>query len=101
MKIAIEKLLKNKVIRQDPISEQVIAISCGILNGEVILDLDYKEDSQAQVDANFVMTAKGKLIEVQSTAEGHPFSTDQFQEMMALALESVKELSELQLKSLV
>jgi len=100
MRLAIDNLIKNRILRQDPIIDQVMAVSCGIIDGNVLLDLDYKEDSNAQVDANFVMTKGGKLIEIQSTAETHAFSVEQFHKMMDLALSSVPKISELQLKAL-
>lgn len=73
----------------------VAAISAGIVDGEACLDLDYREDSTAEADANFVMSADGRIIEVQSTAEGRPFSRTQFNELLDLAEKGVKELLEL------
>ena len=100
LKLAINKLIKHKALMQDPITDQIAAISCGIIDGEAMLDLDYKEDSSAQVDANFIMTSKGKIVEIQSTAEESPFSVDQLHEMLDLASSAVKKLAEIQLKSL-
>ncbi|MGE0238363.1 MAG: ribonuclease PH [Parvibaculaceae bacterium] len=79
-----------------PLRDHVAAISCGIHNGEVVLDLDYDEDSSAETDANFVMTGKGGIVEVQGTAEGEPFSQERFLELMALARQGIGELVMLQ-----
>lgn len=73
----------------------VAAISAGIVDGEARLDLDYSEDSTAEADANFVMSADGRIIEVQSTAEARPFSRTQFNELLDLAEKGVQELLEL------
>jgi ribonuclease PH len=76
--------------------DHVAAISCGIVSGVPVLDLDYEEDSQAETDANFVMTGSGGLVEVQSTAEGAPFSEEAFLQLMALARGGIRRLVELQ-----
>lgn len=86
LKLAVQKLLKDKVITQDPIKAQVCAISCGIVNGNVMLDLAYTEDSNADVDANFVFSSSNGIIEIQSTAEKRPFSKEEFQQMLDLSL---------------
>ncbi len=93
---AIYKLLRNNIITTNPILEQIAAISCGILKDEVLVDLEYTEDSQADVDANFVMTQYGKLIEIQITAEKVPFAADKFNEMLVLAGTAIKALIKLQ-----
>ncbi len=72
------------------------AISCGIYKGEVILDLDYEEDSNASADANFVMTGSGGLIELQATAESEPFAPSVFEKMMTLAHHGVSEIIQFQ-----
>ncbi|MFZ4533921.1 MAG: ribonuclease PH, partial [Alsobacter sp.] len=72
------------------------AVSCGICAGAPVLDLDYAEDSAAQTDANFVMTGSGGIVEVQGTAEGKPFSQDEFLALMALARSGIGRLVELQ-----
>jgi ribonuclease PH len=72
--------------------DHVAAISCGIHNGEVVLDLDYEEDSSAETDANFVVTGKGGIVEVQATAEGEPFSQERFLDLLALARQGIGEL---------
>ncbi|MBO6900368.1 MAG: ribonuclease PH [Rhizobiaceae bacterium] len=81
---------------QHVIKDHVAAISCGISNGEAVIDLDYIEDSAAETDANFVMTGKGGIVEVQGTAEGEPFSQDQFNQLMALAKAGIARLVDLQ-----
>ena len=77
-------MLKTNVLR-----DNVAAVSCGIYNGTPVLDLDYAEDSEAETDANFVMTGDGRIIEVQGTAEKTPFSQDEFLALMALARKGV------------
>src|SRR3569623_464317 len=76
--------------------DTVAAISCGIHNGTPVLDLDYSEDSEAETDANFVMTGDGRIVEVQGTAERTPFSQDEFLKLMALAQNGIGRLVELQ-----
>ncbi len=96
LKLAIQRLMKEGLLKEDPIIEGLAAISVGIYKQVPILDLCYLEDSAAEVDANFVMTASGKIIEVQGTAEGAPFSKDELMEMMTLAEKGISELDELQ-----
>lgn len=72
--LACEKLRASGAIRQNPLREEIAAVSAGIVKGEVLLDLDYSEDRSAQVDFNMVMTASGRIIELQGTGEQHPFS---------------------------
>jgi ribonuclease PH len=84
-------MIKGNVLR-----DNVAAISCGIYNGTPVLDLDYAEDSEADTDANFVMTGDGRIIEVQGTAEKTPFSQDEFLVLMALARKGVARLVDLQ-----
>ena len=76
-----------------PLSDQVAAISCGIYQGTAVIDLDYAEDSAAEVDANFVLTGAGDMVEIQMTAEEHPFSRAQFDAMLDLAADGVHELA--------
>ena len=78
------------------LKDHVAAISCGIHGGTPVIDLDYVEDSAAGTDANFVMTGKGGIVEVQGTAEGEPFSSEQFDALMALARNGINRLVELQ-----
>ena len=83
-------LLKSTTARSErPISRW---ISCDIFAGEKILDVDYEEDSHAQVDMNFVLTESGKIVEIQGTAEELPFAEEDFGELMALAKEGIKQL---------
>jgi ribonuclease PH len=81
-----------------PLKDHVAAISCGLYNGEPVLDLDYDEDSNAQADANFVITGKGGLVEIQATAEKDAFSEEQFGALLALARAGIAELIEAQRK---
>ena len=78
------------------LKDHVAAISCGIHNSTPVLDLDYAEDSEAETDANFVMTGAGGIVEIQGTAEGVPFSEEEFARLMALAKTGIAELVELQ-----
>jgi ribonuclease PH len=92
----VKWMMERKMLTVSPIKDHVAAISCGISKGNAVLDLDYAEDSEAMTDANFVMTGSGGLVEIQGTAEGAPFSQDQFLEMLALARKGIGELVELQ-----
>jgi ribonuclease PH len=83
-----------------PIKDNVAAISCGIYKGMAVSDLDYPEDSNAEVDANFVMTGNGRIIEIQGTAEQEPFSEETLMQMMALAKNSISELVAIQNEAL-
>lgn len=96
LSLAIRKLMKDGKLKVNPIREFVSAISCDIYNGEAILDVDYEEDSNSQVDMNFVMTESGKIVEIQGTAEGAPFDESQFNELMALAKIGIAKLIEKQ-----
>lgn len=82
---AVEKLLANGTLKESPIIEPVAAISAGIVDGEVRLDLNYEEDSHAQVDSNIVLTKSGKIIEFQTTAEGEPYDFNQMIEIFETA----------------
>ena len=93
---ALEGLVADGAIERMPLTDQVAAVSCGIVGGEAVLDLDYAEDSTADADANFVLTASGGIVEVQGTAEGDPFSEAQLIAMLALARTGVEELFALQ-----
>lgn len=89
---AVEKLLQKGVLKENPIIEPVGAISAGIIDGEVRLDLNYAEDSHAQVDSNIVLTKSGKIIEFQTTAEGNPYEFEQMIEIFNLAQKGIKEI---------
>jgi ribonuclease PH len=99
--LAIRSLIKKKVLKTNPLITQIAAISCGIYKGEPIVDLDYLEDSNAEVDSNFVFAGNGNLIEVQSTAEKSTFSEEQFLAMLTLARSSALELFKLQNQALL
>ena len=96
LRLAINHLLKTNVIKSDPIKHHVAAISCGIYAGTPIVDLDYLEDSDADVDANFVMSSDMKLIEIQGSAEGSRFTRDEFNTMINLAEIGIKSIMESQ-----
>jgi len=83
-------------ISRMPLTEPVAAVSCGLVKGAALLDLDYGEDSGAQADANFVLTASGKIVEIQGTAEEHPFAEAEFLSLLALARNGIAELVALQ-----
>jgi ribonuclease PH len=97
---ALQRLVNRKQLNAIPLIDQVAAISCGIYQQEALLDLNYVEDSSSEVDANFVLTASGKIIEVQACAEKAPFDQQQFLDMLALAQKGAGQLFELQKKAL-
>ena len=94
--IALGKLVEAKTLSAVPLRDYVAATSVGIVDGEILLDLAYEEDSRAEVDMNFVMTGSGKMIEIQATAEQVPFDDDQLQKMLALAKQGVGDLVQMQ-----
>ncbi|MEM7422720.1 MAG: ribonuclease PH [Pseudomonadota bacterium] len=94
--LAGQTLVKARECIENPISEHIAAISCGVHDGQVVLDLDYAEDSEAGTDANFVMTGSGGLVELQGSAEGAPFSEAEFIEMLRLARKGCMELVDAQ-----
>lgn len=89
---AIEKLLQDGTLKENPIIEPIAAISAGIIDGEVKLDLNYAEDSHAQVDSNIVLTKSGKIIEFQTTAEGEPYDYNQMLEIFKVAQKGINEI---------
>ena len=89
---ALQWMVSTALIGALPLRDSVAAISCGVIAGTPVLDLDYAEDSQAQTDANFVLTATGGIVEIQATAEGAPFDEGLFTEMLRLARTGVGEL---------
>ena len=97
---ALWNMKRRGVIDKIPLRDSVAAISVGLVNGEIILDLSYEEDSRAEVDMNFVMTGKGMLIEVQGTAEKTPFSKDHFDTMYQYALKGINEITRVQKQAL-
>ena len=84
--------VRRRVIAASPLHGQVAAVSVGIVGGTSVVDLDYAEDSQAETDMNIVMNEAGRFIEVQGTAEGHAFSDDEFNAMLALARSGIAEI---------
>jgi ribonuclease PH len=96
LKDALTWMQARKMIGDKVLTDHVAAISCGIYQGTAILDLDYEEDSSAETDANFVMTGSGGMVEVQGTAEGKPFSRQEFDVLMDLAAGGIARLVELQ-----
>lgn len=94
--LALKRMQADKLIETWPLSDHVAAISCGICEGVPVLDLDYAEDSKADADANFVLTGKGGIVEVQGTAEKSPFSEAAFGELLRLARKGIGELVEAQ-----
>jgi ribonuclease PH len=92
---------KTGMITAPLIKDHVAAVSCGIVKGEAVLDLDYDEDSTAQTDANFVLTGAGGMVEIQGTAEGAPFSEEQLMALLKLARKGIGELVELQKQALL
>ena len=94
--LAARKLVEAKECIENPIGEHIAAVSCGVYNGEVVLDLDYAEDSEAGTDANFVIAGSGGLVELQASAEGATFSEDEFLDMLRLARKGVGELVAIQ-----
>jgi len=96
LRLATRYLLTEGVITKDPILDQVAAISCGVHQNTPVLDLDYEEDSQAEADANFVLTGAGDIVEVQATGEKRGFSQAEFDALFGLARKGIRELIELQ-----
>ena len=94
--LACQRLVELGIIPAVPLVDQVAAVSCGLYQGHAVLDLDYAEDSDAQADANFVLTAKGGIVEIQGTAEERPFSEAQFMDLLGLARWGVDHLTKLQ-----
>ena len=92
MNIAFNKLVEQGLLIENPIIEPVAAVSVGIIDGEIKLDLDYSEDSHAQVDSNVVMTKSGKIIEFQTTAEGAPFEKSQLDEIYNIANNAIQKI---------
>ncbi|MBV9687976.1 MAG: ribonuclease PH [Alphaproteobacteria bacterium] len=91
--LALQRLMSTGLLSTLPLRDSVAAVSCGIFADTAILDLDYAEDSQAQTDANFVLTGSGGIVEIQATAEGLPFDEPLFSEMLRLARQGVAELT--------
>ncbi len=97
---AIRSWQKRGVMAQEPIKDSVAAVSIGIVEGKILLDLCYDEDSKADVDMNFVMTGSGKFVEIQGTAESAPFTKKQMDKMSEIAQQGIKELLKAQKQAL-
>ncbi|MGD0110562.1 MAG: ribonuclease PH, partial [Armatimonadota bacterium] len=97
---ALKRLQSDGVFAKLPIFDALAAVSVGIVSGDVVLDLNYAEDSMAAVDMNVVMTGGGRFVEVQGTAEGMPFTRERMDEMLALAGDGIKQLLAAQGKAL-
>lgn len=97
---AVRWLMDRKLIAANPVRESVAAVSVGIVGGVPVLDLDYEEDSSAEVDMNFVMTSSKRFVEVQGTAEGNPFTVEEMDEMRSLAITAITRLFDIQEKAL-
>ena len=93
---AVNMLMAEGVISKDPILDQVAAISCGIYKGNPVLDLEYEEDSNAEADANFVLTGSGSIVEIQATGEKRGFSQAEFEALFVLARKGIGELIQMQ-----
>lgn len=94
--IALKRLVREGKLTSNPLTSPVAAISLGLLNNEVLLDLDYEEDFACEVDLNLVMSGDGKIVEVQGTAEEHPFSREELDKMLVIGEKAIKELCSLQ-----
>ncbi len=97
---ALDQLMKFGVLKSWPVRDQVAAVSAGIVGGEPMIDLNYEEDSRAEVDMNVVMTGGGRFVEVQATAEQNPFDDAQLTRLLELARRGIRELIEIQRKTL-
>ncbi|HOP41380.1 MAG TPA: ribonuclease PH [Geobacteraceae bacterium] len=97
---AVRKLCSAQVLQRNPILEAVAAVSVGIVDGVILLDLNYEEDSSAEVDMNFVMTSSDRFVEVQGTAESKPFGVEEMDAMRALAVSGIRRLFEIQEEAL-
>ena len=97
---AIDYLLKEKKLAETPIIDSVAAISVGIMNNKVLLDLDYAEDSECDTDMNFVMTGSGDFVEIQGTAEGKPFSKKEMDELTKIAQKGISLITKKQFEAL-
>jgi len=93
---AVNYMLANGMITENPIKESLAAVSVGKVGGELMLDLAFDEDSVAEVDMNVVMTASGRFVEIQGTAEGEPFDREELDKFLALAEKGIRELMEVQ-----
>jgi ribonuclease PH len=97
LELALRNVISRGLLESLPLTQSIAAVSCGVVGGRALLDLDYSEDSQAEVDANVVMTGDGGLVEVQATAERTPLSRASLDELLALAADGIERLREAQL----
>ena len=100
MHLAMQHLVNVGLLKEVPVTDMVSAISCGIYEGDAVLDLDYDEDSSADTDANFVITGKGGICEIQGTAENEPFSEAEFLKLLEFAKKGCSELTAIQKQAL-
>ena len=98
LKDTFQKLVENRIIKEDPILGQIAAVSVGILDGEIFLDLDYSQDSNADVDLNVVMNSEGEFIEIQGTGEKKSFSKQQLDNMIDTATKGISQILDIQMK---
>ncbi len=96
LELALDMLAQTRVIPRSPVAARIAAVSAGIVGGEARLDLDYHEDSAADVDCNVVMNSRGDFVELQATAEGTPLSDEQLQQLLALCRTGINQLMEIQ-----
>jgi len=94
--LALQHVVKVGLLKEMPLKDSISAISCGVYKGTPVLDLDYAEDSSAETDANFVITGKGGIVEIQGTAEQEPFSEEEFLKLLSYAKKGCGELTALQ-----
>ncbi|MBO6271877.1 ribonuclease PH [bacterium] len=92
LKDAVDKLLKSGDLKENPIIEPIAAISIGLHGDEILLDLDYEEDSHARVDSNVVLTASGKIVDFQTTSEGEPYEKSQMDELFKIASDGIQQI---------
>ena len=85
-------MLRQKDIKTNPIQQYIAAISCGIVDGKILLDLNYEEDSKAEIDANFVITENMQIVEIQATGERKTFSDEELNEMLKISKSGIKEI---------
>ncbi len=90
--LAMQKLVNEGKLPRSPVQEFVAAVSCGIIDGEPVLDLDYAEDSHADADTNFILTESGRIVEIQATAEGATFNENEFNELFCLAKKGIHQI---------
>ena len=93
-------MLKNAIVSKEFIVDNLSAISCGVVDGKCVLDLDYEQDSSAEVDANFVLTQSGNIVEIQTTAEKYSFAPEKFNELFSLARKGCEEIIQIQKQAL-